>query len=53
MHAADNGELETTPLSVYDRYDYNIALAQQGTDYFILPYTHKNETGLVKVILSN
>ena len=53
MHAADNGELETTPLSVYDRYDYNIALAQQGTDYFILPYTHKNETGLVKVTLTN
>ena len=52
MHTNNSGELETTPLSVYDRYEYNVAIAQPGPDYFILPYSHKNETGLLKITMT-
>ena len=53
LNADKRGELVTTPLPVYDRYEYNIGLLQPGNDYFILPYTHKSETGLLKITLSN
>ena len=53
VNADDNGMLKTTPLPVYDRYDYNPSLLQAGNDYFILPYSHKNETGLLKITLQD
>ena len=53
LNADKKGELVTTPVPVYDRYEYNVGLTQPGNDYFILPYSHKSETGLLKVTLSN
>lgn len=43
------GDLSTTSLPVFDRYDYMIPQVQAVKNYFVLPYAYKNEIGLVKI----
>lgn len=45
----DKGDLSTTSLPVFDRYDYMIPQVQAVKNYFVLPYAYKNEIGLVKI----
>ncbi len=45
-----NSALEASDLRVYDQYDYELPLLQAvGNSYIIIPYTYKNEIGLVKI----
>lgn len=53
MHTDKQGTLATTPLPVYDRYEYNPSLLQSVNDYFILPYSNGRETGLLKITMTN
>ena len=46
------GRLSTTSLPVYDRYDYLVPQVQAVKDYFLVPYSHKNEIGLVKITMT-
>ena len=49
----NNGKFQTHDISVYDRYEYQLSqLKAVNNEYFIVPYTYKNETGLVKVRLA-
>ena len=50
VSAGKDGKFQTEDISVYDRYEYQLSqLKAVGNEYFIVPYTYKNETGLVKV----
>lgn len=46
------GGLSTISLPVFDRYEYMLPQVQATKDYFILPYSYKNEIGLVKISLT-
>ncbi len=48
-----NGGLSAVSIPVYDRNDYIIEQVQAVKNSFILPYTHKNETGLLKITLTD
>ena len=45
--------LSTTNLPVFDRYDYMLPQVRAEKNYFILPYAHKREIGLIKITLDN
>jgi hypothetical protein len=48
----DNDQLSMVSLPVYDRFDYLLnQLKSSDKNYFIVPYTNKNEMGLLKVSL--
>jgi hypothetical protein len=49
-----SGELHTEDIRVFDKYQYLLSQSQAvGDSYFILPYTHKKEIGLVKITPEN
>lgn len=51
LSKANTGELHTEDVRVFDKYHYLLQQSQAvGNSYFILPYTHKKEIGLVKII---
>jgi hypothetical protein len=50
----NEGELTMTSLPVFDRYEYLLPQLQAvSNDYFLVPYTYKNEIGLVKITMTN
>jgi hypothetical protein len=52
LSGGDDGSFLSHDIPVFDRYQYLLSQLQPvGDEYFILPYTHKNETGLVKVTM--
>jgi hypothetical protein len=52
VYADSAGKVTTTPVPVFDRYEYFIQETQAKKDYFLVPYRYKKEMGLVKVSLS-
>lgn len=49
----DNGELSHTDIRIYDKYDFMLSkLKAVADEYFIVPYTYKNEIGLVKITMN-
>jgi hypothetical protein len=50
VNTVAGGGLTTSDIRVFDRYDYQLPQLQAvGNSYFIMPYTHRNEIGLVKI----
>jgi hypothetical protein len=49
VNATADGQLTTSDLRVFDRYNYLLPQLQAVGNYFILPYTYKNDIGLVKI----
>ena len=51
--SSDNsGKLISKDIAVFDKYEYLLAKMQAAkTNYVILPYTYKNEVGLVKITI--
>ncbi|RXK61810.1 hypothetical protein ESA94_02005 [Lacibacter luteus] len=50
----ENGELNLQPLRVHDQFNFLLSLVQPAGDHtFIIPFTNKNEMGLMKVTLTN
>lgn len=51
----DNGGngFATTGLAVYDRYQYLLPQLQGVAGGFVVPYTHKNEIGLLQITLTD
>lgn len=52
--SGEQNDVSVRNVSVYDRYDYFLPLAQAVDDKsFLLPYTHKKELGLVKITVDD
>jgi hypothetical protein len=52
ISGGDGGSFLSQDIAVFDRYQYLLSQLQPvGDEYFILPYTHKDETGLVKITM--
>ena len=49
----DKGKLVETGLPVFDKYDYVLPQLQGCDDYFVVPYSYRNEMGLVKVTVKD
>jgi len=48
----NNGKLISKDIAVFDKYEYLLTKMQAvKKDYVILPYTYKNEVGLVKITI--
>jgi hypothetical protein len=47
----NNEKLYSISLPVYDRFDYLLNQLKSYKNYFIIPYTSKNEMGLLKVTM--
>jgi hypothetical protein len=51
---AENDAFNIQPLKVYDQFNFLLTLVQPaGDNSFIVPFTNKNEMGLLKVTLTN
>ena len=53
VHANRKGRVFTTPLPVFDRYEYLLPQTQATKDFFLVPYRYKRELGLLKVSIQN
>lgn len=51
MSSNENNNLVATALPVFDKYDYLLSQLQFWDNYFIVPYSFKNEMGLMKVTI--
>lgn len=49
----DKGKLVDTGLPVFDKYDYVLPQLQACDDYFVVPYSYRNEMGLMKVTVKD
>ncbi len=50
----EDGYFNTEPVRVYNQFNFMLSLLQTGGDnYFIVPFTNKNEMGLMKVTLNS
>lgn len=53
VYPNENGYFNTVPIRVYDQFNFLLSLLQSVDNYFIVPFTNKNEMGLMKVSLNN
>lgn len=52
MYPSEHGEIESLPVRVHHQFNFMLQLVQTADDYFIVPFTHKKEIGLMKVTLN-
>jgi len=54
VYPNERGYFNTVSVRVYDKFNFMLSLLQSvGDNYFIVPFTNKNEMGLMKVSLNN
>ena len=54
LSSDENQHLQTTDIRVFDKYQYLLSLVRSVRDrYVILPYTYRNDIGLVKITVED